>query len=171
VLQSVALHANEEKDPAVESLGEALALAEPGGFARIFLDEGEAMRLLILDYRSWIEKQSHVRDGNLIDYINHLLAAFDREAALPQSITPGPTEGPIARSGDSYSETIMVEPLSQRELEVLDLIAQGLSNQEISERLFLALSTVKGHIWKIYSKLQVQRRTEAIVRARELGLL
>jgi LuxR family maltose regulon positive regulatory protein len=65
----------------------------------------------------------------------------------------------------------MLEPLSERELEVLRLIAQGLSNQEISERLFLALDTVKGHNRKIFGKLQVERRTEAVARARELGLL
>ena len=63
------------------------------------------------------------------------------------------------------------ELLSQRELEVLRLIAQGLSNDEISQQLFLALDTVKGHNRRIYNKLQVQRRTEAIIRARELGLL
>jgi ATP/maltotriose-dependent transcriptional regulator MalT len=65
----------------------------------------------------------------------------------------------------------LVEPLSQRELEVLHLISQGLSNREISERLFLALDTVKGHNQRIFSKLQVQRRTEAVSRARELGLV
>ena len=65
----------------------------------------------------------------------------------------------------------MVEPLSQRELEILQLIAQGLSNREIGERLFLALDTVKGHNRRIYDKLQVQSRTEAIARAHELGLL
>ena len=65
----------------------------------------------------------------------------------------------------------MVEPLSPRELEVLRLIEQGLSNQAIAERLFLALSTVKGHTRIIFDKLQVQRRTEAVARARELGLL
>ena len=65
----------------------------------------------------------------------------------------------------------MVEPLSQRELEILELIAQGLSNREIGARLFLALNTVKGHNRRIFDKLQVQRRTEAIARARELGLL
>ena len=64
----------------------------------------------------------------------------------------------------------LVEPLSQRELEVLRLITQGLSNHEIGERLFLALDTVKGHNRKIFGKLQVQRRTEAVARARELGL-
>ena len=65
----------------------------------------------------------------------------------------------------------LVEPLSQRELEILQLIAQGLSNREIGERLFLALDTVKGHNRRIFDKLQVQSRTEAIARARELGLL
>jgi LuxR family maltose regulon positive regulatory protein len=65
----------------------------------------------------------------------------------------------------------LIEPLSQRELEVLRLIAQGLSNHEISARLFLSLNTVKGHNQKIFGKLQVQRRTEAVARARELGLL
>ena len=63
------------------------------------------------------------------------------------------------------------EPLTERVLEVLRLVAQGLSNREISERLFLALSTVKGHTRIIFDKLQVQRRTEAVARARELGLL
>jgi LuxR family maltose regulon positive regulatory protein len=65
----------------------------------------------------------------------------------------------------------LIEPLSSRELEVLRLIAEGLSNDEIGKRLFLALDTVKGHNRRIYDKLQVQRRTEAIARARELGLL
>ncbi len=63
------------------------------------------------------------------------------------------------------------EPLSGRELEILKLITQGLSNREIGERLFLALDTVKGHNRRIFDKLQVQSRTEAIARARELGLL
>ena len=69
------------------------------------------------------------------------------------------------------SETKAMVDLTSREAEVLQLIAKGLSNHEISERLFLALSTVKGHNQKIFDKLQVQRRTEAIARARELGLL
>ena len=64
----------------------------------------------------------------------------------------------------------LIEPLSHRELEVLRLISQGLSNQEIGEQLFLALDTVKGHNRKIFGKLQVQRRTEAVARAHELGL-
>ncbi|MBV9670591.1 MAG: response regulator transcription factor, partial [Acidobacteriales bacterium] len=65
----------------------------------------------------------------------------------------------------------LIEPLSPRELEVLQFIAQGLSNQEISERLVIAVSTVKGHNQRIFGKLQVERRTEAVARARELDLL
>src|SRR5713226_1076679 len=68
------------------------------------------------------------------------------------------------------SRAPLIEALSRRELEVLRLITQGLSNHEIGERLFLALDTVKGHNRKIFGKLQVQRRTEAVARARELGL-
>ena len=79
---------------------------------------------------------------------------------------PKQKNDPSQPTGDT-----LIEPLSQRELDVLRLIAKGLSNREISERLFLALSTVKGHTRIIFDKLQVQRRTEAVARARELGLL
>jgi LuxR family maltose regulon positive regulatory protein len=65
----------------------------------------------------------------------------------------------------------LIEPLSERELEVLRLVAQGLTNNEISQRLVLALSTVKGHNLRIFSKLQARNRSEAVTRARELGLL
>lgn len=79
------------------------------------------------------------------------------------------TGGAVTRSAASAAE--LLDPLSPRELEVLTLTARGLSNREIGERLFLALSTVKGHQQRIFEKLHVQRRTEAIARARELGLL
>jgi LuxR family maltose regulon positive regulatory protein len=94
------------------------------------------------------------------DYIGKLLATFEAEKQKNEATTsPLPSVQPL------------IEPLSRRELEVLRLIAQGQSNQEISERLVLALETVKGHNKKIFGKLQVQRRTEAVARARELGLL
>jgi len=158
VLQAVAHHIHGEKDQAVQVLGEALALAAPGGFIRTFVDEGEPMRWLILDFRLRIEKQSRRQDDQLLRYVDSLLASFSREPAMPQSTI-------------SHQKSTMIEPLSQRELEVLRLIAQGLSNRAISERLFLALNTVKGHNRIIFDKLQVQSRTEAVARARELGLL
>jgi LuxR family maltose regulon positive regulatory protein len=157
VLQAVAYHVHGEKDKAVQLLGEVLALAEPGSFIRIFVDEGERMQLLILDHRSWIKKQA--RGGHKpIEYVDKILAAFAQIVPVPQSEV-------------SNQQSTMVEPLSQRELKILQLIAQGLSNHVISERLFLALSTVKGHNRNIFNKLQVQSRTEAVARARELGLL
>ncbi|HUZ17733.1 MAG TPA: LuxR C-terminal-related transcriptional regulator, partial [Spirochaetia bacterium] len=158
VLQAVALHAHDEKDKAVQLLGEALALAEPGGFVRVFVDEGEAMRRAISDFRLLIEMQPGGRDHKLLGYVDKLLDAFAQPAALPQSKIQNP-------------KSKMLEPLSRRELEVLQLIGQGLSNCEIGARLFLALDTVKGHNRRIFDKLHVQRRTEAIARARELGLL
>jgi LuxR family transcriptional regulator, maltose regulon positive regulatory protein len=96
------------------------------------------------------------------DYTAKLLAVFEAEEQKSADGSHLPRALP-ARS--------LAEPLSDRELEVLRLIAQGLSNREISGRLFLALDTVKGHNRKIFSKLLVQRRTEAVARARELGLL
>jgi len=158
VLQAVAHHAHGQRDKAVQLLSDALSLAEPGGFIRLFVDEGEPMRMTLSDFRLSIEKQPRGQDHKLFGYVDKLLAAFAQPVALPQS----KIENPNSR---------MPEPLSQRELEVLQLVAQGLSNSEIGERLFLALDTVKGHNRNIYGKLQVQRRTEAIARGRELGLL
>ncbi len=97
--------------------------------------------------------------GSMPDYAGKLLAVFEADKHRSSVKSSLPHAIPIS------------EPLSQRELEVLRLIAQGLSNREISERLFLALDTVKGHNRLIFGKLQVQRRTEAVARARELGLL
>ena len=128
------------------SLERALALAEPEGYVRVFVDEGIPMARLLSEAAA----RSRMRG-----YATQLLAAFSAGQSRSPSRTPQP----------------LIEPLSGRELEVLQLIAQGLSNQEIAERLYLALSTVKGHNRIIFDKLQVERRTEAVARARELGLI
>ncbi|HEX8228102.1 MAG TPA: LuxR C-terminal-related transcriptional regulator [Chloroflexia bacterium] len=156
VLQAVALHAQGEKDKALRLLGDAMSLAEPGGFIRIFIDEGMTMAQLLAEAAA---------RGVMPAYAGRLISAFEAEKSRS--------------TGESHRTSLpafppsqpLDEPLSQRELEVLQLIARGLSNREISERLFLALDTVKGHNRKIFDKLQVQSRTEAIARARELGLL
>jgi len=146
-LQAVALHAHGEGDKAMQQLSEVLALAEPGGFIRLFVDEGDAMAQLL---------SRAVARGIRQDYAARILAA---SRTVPSGAPPG-----------NRLDTA-VAPLSQRELEVLRLIAQGLSNQEIGKRLFLALDTVKGHNRRIFDKLQVHRRTEAIAQARKLGLV
>ena len=153
VVQALAHHAHGEKDEAVQLLGDALALAEPGGFIRIFVDEGTPMAQLLA------EAAAH---GIMQDYTAKLLAAFEAEAQKRED----KSYLPPARLAQP-----LTEPLSQRELEVLRLIAQGLSNREISERLFLALDTVKGHNRRIFGKLLVQRRTEAVEKARFLNIL
>ena len=150
ILLAVALHAHGEKDKALQVLRYALALAEPGGFIRIFVDEGLPMFRLLSEAAA---------QGIVPDYVAKLRAALEAEMQRVEGKSPLLSAAP------------MIEPLSQRELEVLELIAQGLSNDEIGKRLFLALDTVKGHNRRIYDKLQVQRRTEAVARARELGLL
>jgi LuxR family maltose regulon positive regulatory protein len=153
VLQAVAHHAHGEKNEAAQLLGVALAQAEPGGFIRIFVDEGILMARLLSEAAA---------RGIMPDYISRLLAVFEAEEQMSEDKSYLPSAPP----GQS-----LTEPLSQRELEVLQLIAQGLSNREISERLFLALDTVKGHNRRIFGKLQVQRRTEAVAKARSLNIL
>src|SRR5918995_4214626 len=153
VLQAVAHHAHSENNKAVHLLGDALALAEPGGFIRTFVDEGIPMARLLS------EAAAH---GVMPDYAARLLVVLEAEAQMSEDKSYLPS-APTAQS--------LTEPLSQRELEVLQLIALGLSNREISERLFLALITVKGHNRNIFRKLRVRRRTEAVARAREFGLL
>ncbi|MCC6145944.1 MAG: tetratricopeptide repeat protein [Anaerolineaceae bacterium] len=158
MLQAYALHVQGEKEMAFIVLEEALSLAEPEGFIRLFVDEGEQMRLLITGFRSWLEVQPGKRIHPLRGYVDRLLAAFAPPRVLQEPIT-------------THRKSELIEPLSRRELEVLHLIGQGLSNHEICERLFLALDTVKGHNRRIFDKLEVHRRTEAIARARDLGLI
>jgi len=157
LVQALAHQAQGNLPLALASLERALTLAEPEGYVRIFVDEGDAMRLLILDFRSRIEKQSSGQDHPLLGYVEKLISAFARPVEKQLTISNVKSE--------------MIEPLSPRELEILQLIAQGLSNPEIGKRLFLALDTIKGHNRRIFDKLQVQRRTEAVARAHELGLI
>ncbi len=150
ILQTLAHQAQGDNERAGTLLAEALALAEPGGFMRAFVDEGQPMAQLVA---------AAADRGIMPDYTARLLAAF-------------PAQQPKRRDGAATpAAQPLIEPLSERELEVLQLIAEGLSNHEIGERLFLALDTVKGHNRRIFDKLQVQRRTEAVARAREVGLI
>ncbi|HLC02224.1 MAG TPA: LuxR C-terminal-related transcriptional regulator [Anaerolineales bacterium] len=150
VLRAIAYHAQGDLPAALLPLQQAIALAEPEGYVRMFLDEGSSMMQLL--------RESSAREI-MPDYTDKLLAAFEAEKRKSED------------KPDLHPAQPLVEPLSQRELKILQLIAQGLSNGEIGERLFLALSTVKGHNRMIFDKLQVQSRTEAVARARELGLL
>jgi LuxR family maltose regulon positive regulatory protein len=153
VLRALALWASTEKQQAVDTLGQTLALAEPEGYVRTFVDEGPAMSELLSEVLQ-ARQRGHLEVADRVParYLAKLLAAAAQDAA------PGADER-------------LAEPPSERELEVLALIAAGKSNQEIARTLFLSTSTVKTHINRLYRKLDARSRTQAIARAREMGLL
>jgi LuxR family maltose regulon positive regulatory protein len=150
-IQALASQAAGNMDQAISTLDRALTLAEPGGLVRTFVDEGSPMALLL-----WKARARRIAP----DCTRRLLAAFP--AAASERTAPAKPRATRSR---------FVEPLSKREREVLQLIANGLTNQEIAAQLFLSLNTVKAHTRNIYGKLDVHSRTRAVARGRELGLL
>ena len=152
-LQALAHQMNEEIPAALPSLERALKLAESEGYMRIFIDEGSSMTELIreIDTR-----------GILPSYTHKLLSAFELEDQGLEEET-APSAAPVSTS--------LIEPLSQRELEILRLFKTELSGPEIAQELVIALSTVRTHTKSIYSKLNVNSRRGAVKRAIELGLI
>jgi len=148
ILQALVWHKRGDFPKAVDRLQDALARAEPEGYIRIFMDFDEPMRALLKT------ATSSINDLTLVSYARKLLAAFGDEPGRPQ-----------------LKEQPIIAPLSERELEVLRLVAAGRSNQEIANELVIALGTVKRHIFNIYNKLDVKNRTECVARARVLHLL
>ena len=104
--------------------------------------------------------QAAANDTNPV-YVNKLLRAFNAEQPIDEK----------AIKTEIASENSMVEPLSEREIEVLQCIAEGLSNRDIAQRLMISLSTVKSHTRSIYGKLEVNSRTQAVARAKSWGIL
>jgi LuxR family maltose regulon positive regulatory protein len=151
LVQALAHEAQGKRPQALAALERALALAEPEGYVYIFVDEGDAMRLLI-------EKQSRNRDDPLSDYVDKLLAAFTQLVTAPKSAI-------------IHQKLDMIEPLSERELEVLKLLRTDLNGPEIARELVVSLSTVRTHTQNIYAKLGVNNRRAAVRRAEELDLL
>jgi LuxR family maltose regulon positive regulatory protein len=156
IVQALAFQAQGREDEALKALERALTLAEPEGYTRIFLDEGLPMARLL--YQA-------AQRGLMPEYTGRLLAAFDTPPTERVDMTVGL---PTTRVQDTST---LVEPLTPREIEVLQLIAEGLSNREIAQRLSISLSTVKRHNANIYGKLAVNNRTQAVARGRDLGLL
>jgi LuxR family maltose regulon positive regulatory protein len=154
ILEALAKHKLDESAQALEILAKSLSLAEPEGYIRVFVDEGELMRLLLA---RWL---AHADNSPLRDYAIRLLSHFDVETHNVATL----------REKTSPAEHL-VEPLSQRELEVLHIIALGKTNQEIAQQLIISPGTVKAHSANIYRKLDVANRTEAVARARQLGII
>jgi LuxR family maltose regulon positive regulatory protein len=150
-LEAQALEALGNRQAGIEATIQAVELAHPEGFVRVFLNEGKNIVGLL----------SRVRQlkipANVMSYTWRLLEAFEDISSVHTSSFSTPNS--------------LVEPLSERELEVLQLIAEGLSNPEIAARLYLSVNTLRAHTTNIYQKLDVHSRMQAVTRARELGLL
>jgi LuxR family maltose regulon positive regulatory protein len=167
MLQSIVLFALGETEPSIKAMQIALAMGEPEGYRRIYLDEGWAIAEIITRCGS-----SHkTADDRLPStaFINSLLDAL-RGAPVPAPTLPAAGEA-THEAFTVKTEDGLTISLSLREIEVLSLIAEGKSNQEISARLYLTLNTVKRHAYNIYAKLDVKNRTQAVAKARRLGLI
>lgn len=150
VLLSLALDGQGDTSNSFLHLDRALKLAEPEGFVRTFVDEGPAMARLL--YEVFSQEIS-------ADFVQRLLSAFPIE------------EPDSAKSSVDASTAGIVEPLSEREIEVLQLIAEGLTNQDIASQLYITLNTVKGHARNLYAKLGVKSRTQAVAKGKSLGII
>lgn len=153
LLQVQAYHLLQRQPEALARLAQAVHLGAPEGYIRRFVDEGPLMATLLSQLR---EQEQQEED---LLYLETLVRAFRKP--------------PVAQSPRLEREPfpIVLDPLSAREQEVLHLLARGTSNQEIAETLVLALDTVKRHVSNILSKLDATNRTQAVARARTLGLL
>jgi LuxR family maltose regulon positive regulatory protein len=149
VLRALALEAQGDRTSALSTLERVLVLAAPEGYMRLFVDEGTPMLALL--------RQAYAR-GIVFDYVATLLVAFG-EQQVPALPPPSPHRGSL------------VDPLTEREREVLRLLLEGASNREIARRLVLSVNTVKRHVYNLCGKLGVQSRAQAIARARDLNLL
>jgi len=151
------LHAGEGDEPAaLAALQEAVRLAEPGGLIRLFVDLGPRLDRL-LDRLRW--------QGVAVEYITQILIAFEAMAQEEgdEVDARSPADGP--------PPSLLVEPLTPREMDVLELLAQHLTNKEIAARLTISPGTVKTHTLNIYGKLGVGKRREAVTRAKDLNLI
>ena len=155
--RAMALEALGKMEEACADLRQALSMAEPEGYVRLFIDHGTSMEALLSSVRETDQKLRDKTARRRADYAGRLLAAL--RAEIP------------SRKPSAPSSPALVEQLSPREIEVLRFLAQGCSDKEIAESLVIARETVHKHLKNIYGKLDVHSRTEAIARARELGLL
>jgi LuxR family transcriptional regulator, maltose regulon positive regulatory protein len=162
-LQALGLAASGDERGALAALGEALHLGAPEGYVRVFVDEGAPMASLLGRLAAPGQRERVAGAGDVPpDYLARLLASFPPAAARTFHLGGRAVAGPVPG---------LVEPLSERELEVLALLATGRSNQQIAEELVVALDTVKKHVSRVLDKLGAANRTQAVARARELELL
>jgi LuxR family maltose regulon positive regulatory protein len=156
-LQALVYHKQELADKALATLERAVTLAQPGGFIRPFVEPGPELVGLLNRLHS---------QGVAQDYIAQILAAFSQETKDEGGPTVDKRDEPIGPPSSS-----LFEPLTDRELEVLTLLAQRLTYKEIATQLFISPGTVTQHVHRVYQKLEVKRRKQAVAKATDLGLL
>jgi LuxR family maltose regulon positive regulatory protein len=157
ILRALLLDVLGEQQQAMYALEQAVALTEPEGYVRPFVDEGKAMGRLLA--------QLQARGHGSQRYLQTLLAACDSADPASAELTL-----PVKNTSPRLAQPL-IDPLSERELEVLRLLAEGASNAAIAEQLVIATSTVKRHVSNIFAKLAVNNRVQAVARARELAIL
>jgi LuxR family maltose regulon positive regulatory protein len=157
IARALAHEALDDRPAALDSLGQALARAEPEGYVRSFVDAGPAMAALLAAVRGEARGRRGVGGESSLAYVNALLAAFPGRGPAPANAPPAPAA--------------LLEPLTTRELDVLRRLAAGASNAEMARDLFVEASTVKTHLANLYGKLGAHSRGQAVARARDLGLL
>ncbi|MFC1824400.1 LuxR C-terminal-related transcriptional regulator [Thermodesulfobacteriota bacterium] len=157
-LKALLFDSQKNEPAALMALTEALTLAEPGGFIRVFVDLGPQMAYLL---------KRLINQNVSVGYIGKILAAFreDEQRAIQVESPPPKTQSP------PLSTQFLVEPMTKREEEILNLLAQRLSNKEIADKLFISPETVKKHLNNIYGKLGVSKRLEAVEKAVAMGIL
>jgi LuxR family maltose regulon positive regulatory protein len=167
VLNSIALDHQDEDEQALGALSRALVLAEPEGYVRTFVSEGQLLKDLLLEVRGTrLDEEADTPATVSIHYLDRLLETFGVKPGLGEEAAAEAPKGEAATKVAS-----LPTPLSDREVEVLKLIADGKSNATIADTLYISVSTVKTHINNLYSKLDVESRTQALARARELNML
>lgn len=156
ILQAIALHGMGEEDQAIDALKEALILGKPEGFVRSFINEGETIGKLLRKLKEC---------GVEVGYATKLLDELEKERVRKQ------ISKDVSAPSVESTQASLVEPLTERELQVLRLLRTDLSVPEIADTLFVAVSTVRSHTKSIYNKLEVHGRAQAVARAEELGLV
>ncbi|HEU5227206.1 MAG TPA: LuxR C-terminal-related transcriptional regulator [Ktedonobacteraceae bacterium] len=155
-LRALLHQAQGDSNQALSTITRALGLAESRGYIRLFLDEGAPLLTLLYHLRNALRTHGRTEEpAPTLDYLERLILLLNQEQQTSQAVDEG-------------ASLLLVEPLSEREREVLWHLSEGRSNREIAEQLVIATSTVKSHIRAIYSKLGVNSRTQALARIRRL---